>query len=222
MPMPRLLIALTLTLAAALLPALSQASDNSSEPRPKQWAQSINNQYNLYRMSPTLYRSALPDPEAQTLLDPLKVETVVNFLKEPDSLWLSRANITQVQLPFRTKHVDDADVLASLRAILAAEQRGPVLMHCKHGLDRTGLMAAMYRVVVQGWSKEQALDEMRNGGFGDSKRLKYGTAYLQKVDVDKLRNGLASGACSTSPLALCAVKEWFGSVGTESVTGPAL
>lgn len=71
--------------------------------------------------------------------------------------------IEQVQLPYRTNHVDDSDILRALRAVQAAEAKGPVLMHCKHGSDRTGLVAAMYRVVVQGWSKEDALNEMTEG-----------------------------------------------------------
>lgn len=108
-------------------------------------------------MSPTLYRSALPDKGAVPLLEKLKVGTVINFLPEADSSWLATPGITQVQLPYRTNHVDDAEVLKALRAIKSAEAKGPVLMHCKHGSDRTGLMAAMYRVVIQGWSKEEAL-----------------------------------------------------------------
>jgi protein tyrosine/serine phosphatase len=37
----------------------------------------------------------------------------------------------------------------------------PVLVHCKNGVDRTGYMLAMYRIGEQGWTKEQALAEMR-------------------------------------------------------------
>ncbi len=55
-----------------------------------------------------------------------------------------------MQLPYRTNHVDDADVLAAFRAIQAAEAQGPVLMHYKHGSNSNGLMSAMYRVVFQG------------------------------------------------------------------------
>ncbi len=34
-------------------------------------------------------------------------------------------------------------------------------MHCRSGVDRTGYMLAMYRMTEDGWSKEQALAEMR-------------------------------------------------------------
>ncbi|WP_282598360.1 tyrosine-protein phosphatase, partial [Pseudomonas chlororaphis] len=80
----------------------------------------------------------------------------------------------------------------AVRAIQNAESDGPVLMHCKHGSDRTGLMSAMYRVVVQGWSKEEALNEMTGGGFGDSSHFKDGIRYMmqragQVDDVERRR-----------------------------------
>ena len=208
MPKARFLPALCLTLMAAF--ALPQAQADEAA-RPAQWAQPTAAQYNLYQMSPTLYRSALPDSEAQALLDKLKIGTVINFLKEPDDTWLKTPGVVQVQLPYRTNHVDDGDVLTALRAIQSAQARGPVLMHCKHGSDRTGLMSAMYRVVVEGWSKEDALKEMTQGGFGESSHHKDGAAYLMKADIPKLRAALSSGACSTSPFASCVVMGWLKS-----------
>ena len=143
------------------------------------------------------------------LLEQLKIGTVINFLPESDANWLKAPGIRQVQLSYRTNHVDDSDVLAALRAIKEAEANGPVLMHCKHGSDRTGLMAAMYRVVVQGWSKEDALNEMTLGGFGTSNGFKDGVRYMMKADIDKLRTALANGDCSTSAFALCSMKDWM-------------
>jgi len=180
--------------------------------RPVEWAQPVEVQYNLFQMSPTLYRSALPDDGAVPLLNNLKVATVINFLPEADSSWLKAPGIHQVQLPYRTNHVDDSDVLKTLRAIQSAEADGPVLMHCKHGSDRTGLMAAMYRIVVQGWSKEDALNEMTQGGFGESGHFRDSVRYVMQADVDKLRTALANGDCSTSAFATCSMKSWFQTV----------
>jgi protein tyrosine/serine phosphatase len=177
--------------------------------RPSQWAQSIDPHYNLYQMTPTLYRSRQPDAEAQPLLNKLGVKTVVNFIKDSDKTWSTDPSVTLVQIPLQTVHVDDADMIKSLHAIQDAEAKGPVLMHCKHGLDRTGLVAAMYRIVVQGWTKEAALDEMEHGGFGDVDSLKRGIKYIDGVDVDALKTAYNSGACSTSALASCSIKGWF-------------
>jgi protein tyrosine/serine phosphatase len=214
MSLLRCIPAIGLSLAALLNLPLALA-DDSALPRPEEWAQSVEVHYNLFKMSPTLYRSALPDRGAVPLLEKLKVGTVISFLPESDSSWLSTPGIAQIQLPYRTNHVDDAQVLNALRTIQAAEAKGPVLMHCKHGSDRTGLMAAMYQVVLQGWSKEDALNEMTQGGFGDSTHFKNSVRYMMQADVDKLRTALANGDCSTSPFASCSMKNWFKSAHVE-------
>jgi tyrosine-protein phosphatase SIW14 len=41
----------------------------------------------------------------------------------------------------------------------------PVLVHCQHGEDRTGLVVAAYRVRVQGWTKQAAMAEARAHGY---------------------------------------------------------
>ena len=211
--MPRVRFSPVLCLAfVALLHLIPAQAGEVITPRPAEWAQPVEVQYNLFQMSPMLYRSALPDDGAVPLLKHLKVTTVINFLPEADSNWLSEPGINQIQLPYRTNHVDDSDVLKTLRTIQAAEANGPVLMHCKHGSDRTGLMAAMYRVVVQGWSKEDALNEMTQGGFGESGHFRDGVRYVMQADVDKLRTALANGDCSTSAFATCSMKSWFQTV----------
>ncbi|PRA26921.1 dual specificity protein phosphatase family protein [Pseudomonas poae] len=210
----QLLPALGLALMAVFTTVHVQADDSPSLRSPE-WAQPVGNQFNLHQMTPTLYRSALPDSDAVPTLEKLKIGTVINFLPESDANWLKSSDIRQVQLSYRTNHVDDSDVLAALRAIQQAEANGPVLMHCKHGSDRTGLMAAMYRVVIQGWSKEDALNEMTLGGFGTSNGFKDGVRYMMKADIDKLRTALANGDCSTSAFALCSMKDWITTTGEE-------
>jgi protein-tyrosine phosphatase len=43
----------------------------------------------------------------------------------------------------------------------------PVLLHCKAGLHRTGILSAIYRMEYQGWSRQSAFRELRAHGFGD-------------------------------------------------------
>ncbi|MPR04319.1 protein tyrosine phosphatase [Pseudomonas sp. MAFF 212408] len=212
----RLLPALGVALMTLFTTAATHADDAGSLRSPE-WAQPVGNQFNLHQMTPTLYRSALPNSSAVPVLENLKIATVINFLPESDSDWLKSSDIKQVQLIYRTNHVDDSDVLAALRAIQDAQANGAVLMHCKHGSDRTGLIAAMYRVVVQGWSKEDALNEMTLGGFGSSNGFKDGVRYMMKADTDKLRTALANGDCSTSAFALCSMNSWLNTASSRRV-----
>jgi tyrosine-protein phosphatase SIW14 len=43
----------------------------------------------------------------------------------------------------------------------------PILIHCLAGMHRTGVLCALFRMEAQGWSKEQALAEMKELGYRD-------------------------------------------------------
>lgn len=196
-----LALPLSMAWAATTTPVPGQSA------RPVNWAQPLDNRINLYRMAPDLYRSALPSAGDLPQLQTLGIATVINFYQRGDEQWLKDPKVVQVHLPLRTDRIDDADVIEVLRSIRQAQSRGRVLIHCKHGQNRTGLIAAMYRVIYQNWSKEQALAEMRGGGFGGQERMDDAERYLRQADIPALRSALASGACSTSPWALCAFRQ---------------
>jgi tyrosine-protein phosphatase SIW14 len=42
----------------------------------------------------------------------------------------------------------------------------PILLHCKAGLHRTGLLTAIYRMEYEGWDKARAVEELRANNFG--------------------------------------------------------
>lgn len=44
----------------------------------------------------------------------------------------------------------------------------PILIHCRAGLHRTGCMSAIYRMEYQHWTPQEAFEELRRHGFGDS------------------------------------------------------
>jgi tyrosine-protein phosphatase SIW14 len=50
--------------------------------------------------------------------------------------------------------------------VMDDENSYPVLFHCKAGLHRTGVMAAIYRMEYEGWSRQDAMRELRSHGFG--------------------------------------------------------
>ncbi|MDY0249422.1 MAG: dual specificity protein phosphatase family protein [Pseudomonas sp.] len=194
------------------------ATLNSIEPRPARWAQSVDASYHLYKMDALLYRSALPRAKDQQWLQEHGVQTVINFYQKPDSAWLHDQSIQQVHIPLRTDRIDDVDVLRVLRSIASAQQQGKVLIHCKHGQNRTGLIAAMYRIVFEGWSKADALLEMQQG-YGGTPRMDDATGYLEKVDVAAIEHALASGACSTQSFAWCQMAQWFSGPAHRVLSG---
>ncbi|MGY4535129.1 protein tyrosine/serine phosphatase [Pseudomonas sp. TE3786] len=204
-----LLAVITTGLVLHYLPAKVDATPLLSEAQAESWARPVDSTFKLFEMSPTLYRSALPKPQNLALLQQLQVRTVVSFIKDDDHQWLGDSNITLISIPLHADRVDDADVLRVLTTLQLAETRGPVLMHCKHGSDRTGLMAAMFRTVIQGWSKQEALSEMLNGGYDQAEDMADARRYVEQADIGKLREALTNGKCDTKVLSTCYLRPWL-------------
>jgi protein tyrosine/serine phosphatase len=73
-----------------------------------------------------------------------------------------------------------------LRLFRAAPK--PVLVHCWHGSDRTGAVVATYRMVFQDWTREAAIDELINGGYGFHKATYPNIVkLLETIDVEALK-----------------------------------
>jgi hypothetical protein len=49
--------------------------------------------------------------------------------------------------------------------IIAAPENGKVFIHCKDGVDRTGMIVAIYRMMHDGWNSHQALTEAERSGM---------------------------------------------------------
>ena len=70
------------------------------ESRPASWAQPVDPDFVLYKMSDSLYRSALPRVQDVEWLQQNKIQTVINFYQKPDSLWLRDTGIEQYKFRY--------------------------------------------------------------------------------------------------------------------------
>ncbi len=159
--------------------------------RKQEWASPVEKSKNLFRVTPSLYRSAKLTPRDVPLLQTLGIKTVVSlraFHSDRKALQGSGIQIRRVKI--YTWDIDDRSIIDALRAIRAAEKEGPVLLHCLHGADRTGLVSAMYRILYQGWSKEDALHELTEGGYGYHSMWKNIPQYLRAADIEKIRRAV--------------------------------
>ena len=168
---------------------------------------------NAHWLGPDLVRTNQPSPRQLAYWKAQGIRTVINLRGARDEAYYAlekeaceRLGLTLIDAPLDSRDPPETDRIHRARRLFTTIEY-PVLIHCKHGQNRTGLIAAMYRIVYQGWSRQQAIDEMREGGFGGRERFEDAERYLQQVDLVRFRAALDSGACSTSPWAYCVLKE---------------
>lgn len=161
----------------------------------------VNGGLNLYRVTPTFYRSAQFSKAQLTELEHLGIHTSIDLRQfHSDSVELTGSSIQQVRIPIYTWRITDKAVIAALVAIQQAETTGPVLVHCQHGADRTGLITAMYRIVYQGWTKDAALDELLYGGYGYHHIWRNIPKYIRNVDASKIKSAVDAELASQHSL----------------------
>ena len=136
--------------------------------RPQQWGTLVNQQHNFYRISDTVFRSEQPNAEIIPELKKHDIDVVINLRsRDKDKTVLSQQNFQLVHVPIHTWALDRDDLLTVMKTIQTAKnKKQKVLIHCYHGSDRTGASVAMYRIIFENWSTQDALNEMKHGGYG--------------------------------------------------------
>lgn len=108
---------------------------------------------------------------------------------EPRSIQIGDTALAYERIYMKPWHPEMEDIVRFLQ-IVTDPSRTPAFVHCQHGADRTGLMCAVYRVAVCGWSKEEALKEMTEGGFGCHRVWGRLARFLRELDVGALQEEL--------------------------------
>jgi protein tyrosine phosphatase (PTP) superfamily phosphohydrolase (DUF442 family) len=107
-----------------------------------------------------LYQSAaMPLDAMREKIEEKGIRTVVD-LRSPrkkvdtERDYLTKLGITYINLT-SGQNPEDA-VIDSFLQLMANEENLPVLLHCRHGMGRSVLLSALYRIEFEGWSKELA------------------------------------------------------------------
>ncbi len=161
-------------------------------PRPVTWAQPILNTElgNFYLVDDGVYRSQQPDDDEAPDIQGLGIREVLNLRKlHSDEDDLGDAELVLHRVKMDAGSITHEQLLKSLKII--KNRNGGILVHCWHGSDRTGATIAAYRIIFNNWSKPEAIDEMRNGGYGFHESVYPNVVKLIKdIDVDRYRKEL--------------------------------
>lgn len=155
----------------------------------KKWAERIelSGVPNLYKVSEDFYRGAQPSADGMRQLEKLGVKTIINlrFILS-DRGRIKGTSLDYEHISMTTWSPCTKDVVRFLQ-IITDSDRTPVFVHCQHGIDRTGTLCVIYRIVVEGWDKDEAIKEMTKGGFALRSVKKNLVDYVRKLDIDEIK-----------------------------------
>jgi len=137
-----------------------------------------------------LYRSAeLPLSRLTDTCRRLGIRTVADFRMgspevDAEAGALREIGVRHVHLP--TGQVPPPEVVDAFLRIMSDRENHPVLIHCEHGVGRTGVHAAIYRMEFQGWSNRRArLEAMLLAGFDsfqkDTEKARFLESYTPRL-----------------------------------------
>jgi protein tyrosine/serine phosphatase len=121
---------------------------------------------NRHKLGENAWRSAQPAPHDLMRFKRAGVKTVVNLRGKrlSGSYWLEEAacrrlGLTLVDFIVRSRAAPSLAELRGAKALFARIEY-PVLMHCKSGSDRAGLMSVLYMHLVEGQPIEEAVGQL--------------------------------------------------------------
>jgi hypothetical protein len=129
---------------------------------------------------PTNFRIVLPNQLYRSgQIAPSEINSLVNQpynVRKIVSLDQNAGNAISKYIPQGIEHIMfpllegngsiEARSLASAIKQGLLETKGATLVHCMNGQDRSGLAIALYRVIKQGWTCTQAIQEAISLGYG--------------------------------------------------------
>ncbi|MBL6781912.1 MAG: tyrosine-protein phosphatase [Alphaproteobacteria bacterium] len=122
--------------------------------------------YNLHQISDEAWRSNQPTPGRVASAAKKGIKTIIN-LRGPrdDGGWrleneaCQNYGLTLVDFTIRSRAVPDAENIHAAKTLFESVEY-PILMHCKSGADRAGIMAALYLLLRQSARLDEALKQL--------------------------------------------------------------
>ncbi|MCM8823192.1 MAG: tyrosine-protein phosphatase [Candidatus Omnitrophica bacterium] len=125
---------------------------------------------NFYKVNDYIYRGGYPKHKGYIYLKSLGIKTIVNFSGQNKRFFYEQKithdygfNFVHIPLSIYSEP-EDEKVIKFFETILNPKLQ-PVFVHCTNGRDRTGVMIAVYRVVVEGRGVKESYKEALRYGF---------------------------------------------------------
>jgi tyrosine-protein phosphatase SIW14 len=151
---------------------------------------------NFGEVAPNLYRGGLLNDAGIKALKRLGIDVVVNSSSDnlAERREVESLGMKYVAIPWHCPWPHD-EVFAKFLQVVHDNQSKKIFVHCRLGDDRTGMMVAAYRIAEEGWTADEAMNEMKSFGFTASHHVLCPTlANYEKQFPKRLKNDAAFAA----------------------------
>jgi protein tyrosine/serine phosphatase len=144
---------------------------------------------NFARVNDHYYRGSQPDAEGFAQLKRFGIKTVIDLrqdYKKDEENSVRELGMHFFRIPLKTRVAATEEQTTYFLNLVNDPTNWPVYVHCKGGRHRTGAMTGIYRITHDGWTAEQAWEEMKkydfeNGIFGGpSAQKKFVFSFYQR------------------------------------------
>jgi uncharacterized protein (TIGR01244 family) len=125
---------------------------------------------NFHQVNAGLYRGAQPKADGIQKLVALGIKTIINLRaaderSRQEETEARAAGLRYFNIPMEGLSRPKDEQVERALALIKDTQNQPVFVHCKRGADRTGTLIAIYRIMQDGWTSEDALREAKRYGM---------------------------------------------------------
>jgi protein tyrosine phosphatase (PTP) superfamily phosphohydrolase (DUF442 family) len=127
--------------------------------------------FNFGQISPNYFRGGELKGSAASDLAARGVKLVIDLrsdgdVKATEARLVASAGMKYVRIPMSTRVAPTSEQISEFMSLVTNPANQPVYVHCVEGRHRTGVMTAIYRMNVDGWTPDRAFDEMKDYKFG--------------------------------------------------------
>lgn len=122
----------------------------------------------FHKVNDFLYRGAQPKDNGVEQLKALGIDTIIDLrgelhgLIEKERQDAESMGMRFINLPGSGWATANDEQIAQFFSLVRERPRRKIFLHCWLGGDRSGMFIAAYRIAFEGWSPQQAIQEMRS------------------------------------------------------------
>ena len=137
---------------------------------------------NFHKVDKNFYRSAQPSPkQLEKIIKKYKIKTIINLrgaekisILEKERAICKKLNVNLIEIKYHSRGIPSYETIKNTKKLLESIEY-PVLIHCKAGSDRTGLVATLYLYFIKNIPINKAIKQLNFFPYG---HIKYGKTGL--------------------------------------------